>query len=489
MPIRARCADCAAEYNLADTLAGKKIRCKKCQAVIAVPAAADEPVTTRKAVAPAARSRPAASPKAEEKPRPKRPRDEDDEDEAPRSRKRDARPAEGKGLSRVWIFGGAGALLLIAGVVVAIVLMRDKGGPKGSDGGSADGGPRDGAPKDGGPRDKGGLVTPGGAAPYQMPANAGGSIDVGKSPVVVYPAIPSPFFAASQVPAPNLSLLVYDARTMQSVGAPLQLGPGGPLFALSPDGKQLAAVAASGDTVQVWSVATGEQKPYKLLEGASKVGTNGMLAFLSEGELIVNQYRQPDGSFLIIDLKSGGARTFPHNARGAAPDWALSPNGRYLAYWAGGELHRVRVVELATGKQVADLAYPMSHNAWIMDALDFSPDGALLSALLIDGTNNARRVVTWGLDTGAVRSEHRSPISAPALSRGNKLQWLPDQRGWMVMERGLMSAGDGKLIASLPAPPASPPVRRRVLNGGYYLREKSGAGQSWQLILEALPKQ
>ena len=37
MPIRTRCVSCDAEYNLADRLAGKQIKCKKCDAVFRVP--------------------------------------------------------------------------------------------------------------------------------------------------------------------------------------------------------------------------------------------------------------------------------------------------------------------------------------------------------------------------------------------------------------------------------------------------------------------
>ncbi|MDA0832580.1 MAG: hypothetical protein O2955_00505 [Planctomycetota bacterium] len=40
MPIRVACPDCAQEYQLKDELAGKKVRCKNCQAIVPVPAAA-----------------------------------------------------------------------------------------------------------------------------------------------------------------------------------------------------------------------------------------------------------------------------------------------------------------------------------------------------------------------------------------------------------------------------------------------------------------
>jgi hypothetical protein len=39
MPIRVCCPQCGANYNLADSLAGKKIRCKKCQGIVPVPTA------------------------------------------------------------------------------------------------------------------------------------------------------------------------------------------------------------------------------------------------------------------------------------------------------------------------------------------------------------------------------------------------------------------------------------------------------------------
>src|SRR5439155_13963836 len=62
MPIRVLCSECKTEYNLGDHLAGKKIRCKKCQATVPVPAApsADDAET---AEPPAPDQEPAPSPK------------------------------------------------------------------------------------------------------------------------------------------------------------------------------------------------------------------------------------------------------------------------------------------------------------------------------------------------------------------------------------------------------------------------------------------
>jgi hypothetical protein len=70
MPIHVRCPGCEMQYKLADHLAGKKIRCKECSQVMAVPGVA--PAPTQEAVT-AKQSRPAATPAA---PVPKPPREE-----------------------------------------------------------------------------------------------------------------------------------------------------------------------------------------------------------------------------------------------------------------------------------------------------------------------------------------------------------------------------------------------------------------------------
>jgi predicted Zn finger-like uncharacterized protein len=124
MPLRVQCPGCAAEYKLVDTLAGKKIRCKKCAAIVPVPRLEEEVVALPapekvKAVAP--RSRPAPARDDEGEPRPRRRRDEDEDD----------RPEAKKKLPMAWIIGGSvGGMLLIGGVILAVVLLtRDKSEP------------------------------------------------------------------------------------------------------------------------------------------------------------------------------------------------------------------------------------------------------------------------------------------------------------------------------------------------------------------------
>jgi hypothetical protein len=123
MPIRVQCPDCAAEYQLADTLAGKKIRCKKCEAIVPVPRANDEAVTLpapAKAKTAAAQTRPTPARDDEGEPRPRRRRDEDGDDQ----------PEPRKKVPMAWIIGGSvGGVLLIGGVILAVVLTREKPEP------------------------------------------------------------------------------------------------------------------------------------------------------------------------------------------------------------------------------------------------------------------------------------------------------------------------------------------------------------------------
>lgn len=100
MPISAECPECGARYNLAESMAGKKITCKKCDAAFAVPQAdADDDDV------PAGRSR-----------RARRAMDDDDRDD--RDDDRPARPSRPAKTS-----GGVSTVLIILGGVFLVLLL------------------------------------------------------------------------------------------------------------------------------------------------------------------------------------------------------------------------------------------------------------------------------------------------------------------------------------------------------------------------------
>jgi predicted Zn finger-like uncharacterized protein len=79
MSILVQCPECSAEHDLTDHLAGKKVRCKKCEAVVAVP-----PSTATAEDAPRRpRSRPEAATGVQEK---RAPQPDRDDEERPRRR-------------------------------------------------------------------------------------------------------------------------------------------------------------------------------------------------------------------------------------------------------------------------------------------------------------------------------------------------------------------------------------------------------------------
>jgi predicted Zn finger-like uncharacterized protein len=102
MPIQIHCPACSQSYTLADSQAGKRVRCKSCSETFLVPAS--EQICDVVAV---------------EEVVPQRRRDFDDEyDYRPRRR-----PVRSQGVPAwVWIVIGGAAFLLLAGGVVAIVL-------------------------------------------------------------------------------------------------------------------------------------------------------------------------------------------------------------------------------------------------------------------------------------------------------------------------------------------------------------------------------
>src|SRR5262245_17759308 len=115
MAIRVRCPHCQTSYNCADTLAGKKVRCKRCQGIMAVPQAEVEGATEAVAAPPAKK---AESPKS--KPRPAAARDEEDE----LRQERPPRPAKAKSSTPP----RSGVVSTILALTIAAVVLGPLGG-------------------------------------------------------------------------------------------------------------------------------------------------------------------------------------------------------------------------------------------------------------------------------------------------------------------------------------------------------------------------
>lgn len=120
MPIKTTCPHCDKAYTFADTLGGKKVRCKACEEVFRVPPRDEDEER------PAVKKRRAARPPDEEDVEEVVAADGEEDYEDRPSRRRPVRKAKGGVPLWVWLAAGGGGLLLI--VVVVLVLVFAGGG-------------------------------------------------------------------------------------------------------------------------------------------------------------------------------------------------------------------------------------------------------------------------------------------------------------------------------------------------------------------------
>jgi WD40 repeat protein len=197
-------------------------------------------------------------------------------------------------------------------------------------------------------------------------------------------------------------------------------------IALSPDGKQLAAIAQNSAHVQVWATATG--KAQFRLSGFK--GTATRLTFSPRGDALAavstdhevriwqaksgvlqTQLRysapvravefSPDGQSVLIasgntiklmQLKNGQTRSVLHHS-GAITDAHFSPDGRYIA--AGGLNGQVRIWHTKTAQVFKTLSPGgKGHSTGIVQVL-FSPNSQVLAT-----TDQENQVMLVTMETG-----------------------------------------------------------------------------------------
>jgi hypothetical protein len=123
MAISFTCLSCERGLKVRDELAGRKVKCPRCGAVAAVPAAGSQAVAAsppRQGARQSAGAVREGAPTVARRKRPSREEEDDAEERRPRKKKRK------KSNTGLWIGLGAGGVALVVGVVVLIVILSGK---------------------------------------------------------------------------------------------------------------------------------------------------------------------------------------------------------------------------------------------------------------------------------------------------------------------------------------------------------------------------
>jgi hypothetical protein len=181
--------------------------------------------------------------------------------------------------------------------------------------------------------------------------------------------------------------------------------------AISTDGALFAAV--QGDSIRVYSVATGAV----IREWKARANVR----FLDASRLILFSSRETQ----IIQATTGQVESrLP--VRGSA----VSPDGRFLISATRDDLH---LWNLATGESLGRLQRPPSGQAQAfasLAGLAFSPDMQEVAAIVPEN-----RVVCWS-HRGELVLDYPMPRHwRQHGNRSDKLRWIPDRRGWLLMDQ------------------------------------------------------
>ncbi|HJT78399.1 MAG TPA: WD40 repeat domain-containing protein, partial [Gemmataceae bacterium] len=156
-------------------------------------------------------------------------------------------------------------------------------------------------------------------------------------------------------------------------------------IAFAPDGKTVAT-GSDDKTARLWETASGKER--RRFEG--HMGRVGAVAFTPDGKMLATG---SPGQILLYDLATGKrVPRFTGSVLGAFRI-AVLPDGRHLVTATLGGGDRMRLWEMATGKEVRQ--YPPDKQVW---ALALSPDGKVIATAAYAANGDPIRL--WDVATG-----------------------------------------------------------------------------------------
>ncbi len=309
---------------------------------------------------------------------------------------------------------------------------------------------------------------------------------------IIYPEVQSSVvgFISSGL---RSSIETWDLKTGRRIGSAM-FEPGKTYMqkSLSPDGKTLAATSLAMGTVEIRSLQGNANAKPNEIKFADSTGQAGFIIHTSNDTLLILEASaQRIGCWNVKNKKMLAA--IPSSNNYDSRHVALSAGGIYLAL-AGNIQEPISIYDTRNGALAGRLEFPKSTDAsyGTVESLCFSADGTELSALCDKGLKSSVHV--WSLKDGQhlsmtqLNKNSNSLIDGGYSSRGKLLEYLPEQKGWMVYGTGVLDRSLGGPVWVDPLSKVHPfnSMARRTLSDGRVVAAR-GSGRTIALTVEALP--
>jgi hypothetical protein len=478
MTIEVDCFICAKTYRVADTLAGKRIKCKSCGELLDVA----------------------------------RPRTADDEEDyepepAPRApaRKKTGSKGRGKrssnGPSMGVLVGGGGAALVVL-IALGMVLTSGRrpaapGGPPGADA-SVTGGAAGAPVSDLSKPSEWSLQTDlpktllAGGPPAKLEIAFSDRFEYEEQ--LGFSSLLSPYAVVAREKHPNVDFEVWNLvsgnRSARFTGTGSDLHN----LVVSPDGRYVAFAPSFGTDWHLYEAASGKLlQTVKCSEDRARPFHVKMMGFPSSDRLVavgqvgngIRVWGIPDGK-LLASVDAGTMFL------GSSSVLAFSPGGAYFATVADFLKHSVGVYDASTGKRLGLFPGPKDCE---FDSCGFAADGSALTLLYrvrTYGENalNASRFITVRLDGGEVVADFNiSPSLEDQLETETgrrSIAPFPSGGLWLAHERAVIDPAKKSVVHLYSAVKrAESPIIRKPLGKDWVVGIEPGVDGA-RMIVEPL---
>ncbi len=309
---------------------------------------------------------------------------------------------------------------------------------------------------------------------------------------LLFPSTPSPIVAIGDNSSTNSVRMIWNLYTGQRLGVLVGRIPLSN-WAISSDGKYLVGrfykpnlqefVVISGVNGQPLQRIVLEEKRVLL-----------KVDFLANDKLLIYDSRGGKVDIQIFDLKTGKQeKRYTRNYRHAFYK-VLSPGRNYLVL-PSNDGKTIDVIHLETNTLAGQLPTPIEYSRtyYWFKGLAFSNDGAKLAGIF-DGTRGSR-LIAWDMSNGKVLHDYKYPkrlsdLAGQIKHREVEIEWLPEDKGWLLRAHQLVDAKSGGLIYRIPRNEnIFSRANRRTMIGLYHVTELKEENRKRALIIKPLPKE